>query len=151
MLVLQRSIHAYNLSEYPKIFATLTAPQTLVGTFKAEFTGPAWLRAVAGPGLWPLGLGGWCGKQFAADGSGMNLVKRGGTVQRVFPIQLVSAPSLVDGRPCISVRYRPENPFPWPHVVDELRWLDEKTLLGLTLVNAAPLRRWPLPFLLHCS
>jgi hypothetical protein len=45
------------------------------------------------------------------------------------------------------VRYLPENPFPWPRVVDELRWLDAKTLLGLTLFNAAP----PLPFLLHQS
>ncbi|MBL8045789.1 MAG: hypothetical protein JNL09_04565, partial [Anaerolineales bacterium] len=55
------------------------------------------------------------------------------------------------GLPCVSVRYLPENPFPWPHVVDELRWLGGKTLLGLTLVNAAPLRHWPLPFLLHQS
>jgi hypothetical protein len=95
-----------------------------------------------------LGLGGWWGKHFTADGSGMNLVRRGGELRRIFPIRLVPAPSLLDGRPCLSVRYKPECPYPWPHVVDELRSLDERTLLGMTMVNTGVLRKLALPFLL---
>ncbi len=137
-----------SLSAFPALFARLDAPQALSGTYRAAFTGPGWLRRIAPPGLWPLGLGGWWGKQFAADGSGMNLVLRGGELQRIFPIRLVPAQSLLDGKPCLSVRYEPECPFPWPHVVDDLRRLDEHTLLGMTMINAGPLHRLALPFLL---
>lgn len=143
--------HRTHLADFPALFAALPAPEALVGTFRAEFTGPWWLRTVAGPGLWPLGLGGWWGKQFAADGSGMNLVRRGGRLQAIFPVHLIYTHSLLDGQSCLAVRYLPECPFPWPYVVDELRWLDTATLLGMTLVDAGPLRRLPLPFLLHRS
>ncbi len=136
------------LGDFPALFASLEAPQALLGDYRAAFTGPTWLQRIAGPGLWPLGLGGWWGKRFEADGSGVNLVQRGGELLRIFPIHLVSAPSLLDGKPCLSVRYHPECPFPWPHIIDDLRSLDERTLLGMTMVNAGALRRLALPFLL---
>lgn len=145
------ALHGRPLAEFPALFAGLPAPDTVCGVYRAEFTGPAWLRALAGPGLYPLGLGGWCGKAIAPDGTGVNLVRRRGRLQRVFPIRVSAAVSLLDGRPCIGVRYAPDNPFPWPHVVDELRRWDAATWLGMTLVDAPGLRRLPLPFLLHAA
>jgi hypothetical protein len=148
VLVQMERLNHTALSAFPALFAGLESPQALLGDYRAAFTGPAWLRHIARPGLWPLGLGGWWGKHFTADGSGMNLVRRGGELRRIFPIRLVPAPSLLDGRPCLSVRYKPECPYPWPHVVDELRSLDERTLLGMTMVNTGVLRKLALPFLL---
>ncbi len=56
---------------------------------------------------------------------------------------------MVDRRPCLAVTYPAGSPFPWPQVVDELRFLDDDTLLGLTLVNMRGLNRLAFPFLLH--
>jgi hypothetical protein len=58
-------------------------------------------------------------------------------------------PSLVDGKPGVTVQYPKDSPFPWPLVVDELRRLDDTTLLGLTIVNAGFLRKLAFPFLLY--
>ena len=79
----------------------------------------------------------------------MNLVQRKGELRRIYPIRLVPSTSLLDGKPCLSVHYEAECPFPWPYVVDELRWLDASTLLGMTFVDRNPLRKLPLPFLLY--
>lgn len=139
-----------SLGSFQALFATLEAPRSVQGVYRAEFVGPAWLRWVAPKGLWLLGLGGWCGKDFAADGTGINLLQRGDTVLRRFPILVARLASRVDGRPCLAVSYPGLNPWPWPRVVDELRQLDEQTLLGLTFFDD-PLARIPLPFLLHKS
>ncbi len=140
----QRSLGAFR-----SLFAALPAPVAVEGRYTAEFVGPAWLRFIAPKGLWLLGLGGWCGKDFAVDGTGINLLQRGDAVIRRFPVQVALAPSLVDTQPCQAVTYPGVNPWPWPHVVDELRQLDEQTLLGLTFFKIGPLYRFPLPFLLH--
>jgi hypothetical protein len=146
-----RRLNQLSLSAFKPLFRTLSAPEPalLTGAFRAEFTGPSWLRKISGPGLALLGLGGWWGKTFAADGTGANLVYRKGALQRKFPIQVVLAPSVVDGKPSLAVHYTHDCPFPWPQVVDELRSLDEATLLGLTYGNAPALRGLLLPFLLH--
>jgi hypothetical protein len=139
------------LSAFKSIFASLQAPllESMKGVYRAEFTGPGWLRAVAPPGLAILGLGGWQGKEFAGDGTGLNLVRRGGEVQRRFPVRITEAISLLDDKPCLAIHYTAECPFPWPHVVDELRGLDSSCLLGLTMVDVRSLRGLALPFLLH--
>ncbi len=142
-------LHNQALRRYAVLFAGLDAPDMLSGVYRAEFTGPAWLRFIAGPGLWPLGLGGWWGKEFDGQGNGVNLVRRRGELRRIFPLRLIPASSLIDGKPCLSVHYDPACPFPWPHVIDELRRLDDTTLLGMTYANVGVLRRLPLPFLLH--
>jgi hypothetical protein len=146
-----RRLNQLSLSAFKPLFATLSPPQTaaVTGVFRAEFTGPGWLRKIAGPGLAPLGLGGWWGKTFDADGSGANLVRRKGVLQRIFPVKVVRVASAVDGKPSLAVHYTRDCPFPWPYVVDELRSLDETSLLGLTYVDAGLLRRLLLPFLLH--
>lgn len=141
------------LSAFKSIFASLQAPplEQVKGVYRAEFTGPGWLRTIAPPGLGLLGLGGWQGKQFPGDGTGMNLVRRGGELQRRFPVRISEAASLVDGKPCLVIHYTPECPFPWPYVVDELRALAGGSLLGLTMVNVRGLRGLALPFLLHAQ
>ncbi len=144
-------LNALPIKQFKTIFATLQSPElaAVKGVYRSMFTGPAWLRAIAPPGLWPLGLGGWQGKWFSGDGEGLNLVLRGGELRRKFPIRATQSPSLIDGAPCLSIHYTRECPFPWPYVIDELRSLDENCLLGLTMVNLKSLLGLALPFLLY--
>ena len=146
-----RRLNQLPLSAFKPLFMSLPPPELALttGVFQAEFTGPGWLRKIAGPGLALVGLGGWWGKVFDGQGAGANLVSCKGALQRIFPVQLTLAPSAVDGKPSLAVHYTHGCPFPWPFVVDELRCLDETCLLGLTYVNAGLLRKLLLPFLLH--
>ncbi|MCJ7529619.1 MAG: hypothetical protein MUO64_01145 [Anaerolineales bacterium] len=139
------------LRAFKSIFASLSPPEihSLKGLYQAEFTGPLWLRKAAGPCLVLAGMGGWWGKEFHQDGTSVNLVYRGGRLRPHFPIRLAAMPSLVDGKPGVTVQYPKDSPFPWPLVVDELRRLDDTTLLGLTIVNAGFLRKLAFPFLLY--
>lgn len=146
-----QALNQASLATFRELFSQLAPPQlsTLEGTYRAAFIGPWWLRAIAGPGLWPLGLGGWWGKRFDGRGWGTNIVRRRGVLLDKLPIEVVEAPSLLDGKPAIAVIYPPGSPFPWPWVIDELRQLDETYLLGMTLVKRSPFNRFALPFLLH--
>ena len=139
------------LGAFPGLFHELTPPtvEAMHGRFQAEFVGPGWLRRIAPPGLAPLGLGGWWGKTFDGRGQGINLVRRRGQLVEVIPIKLAEAPSLLDGRIGLNITYPPGSRFPWPIIIDEVRWLDDATLLGLTLVPKAGLHRLALPFLLR--
>jgi hypothetical protein len=138
------------LSQFKPLFRSLTLPtiESLKGVYRGQFTGPAWLRLSAPPSLTLAGLGGWWGKVFPGNGTGHNLVFRQGRLQSLFPIRLAIIRSLVDGQPSMGVQYTAECPFPWPHVIDELRCLDESCLLGLTIINMGILRRLAFPFLL---
>lgn len=121
----------------------------LHGAFQSAFTGPAWLQTVA-PRLLVLGgLGGWCGKWFDGQGQGHNLVMRRGKVRATMPIRLEKRPSLIDRLPTCTVVYPKGSRFPWPLIVDELRQLNDQTILGMTIVNLPLLRRTAYPFLLH--
>ena len=146
-----RTLNAHSLRGFRRLFITLPVPDaaTLSGTFRAEFVGPGWLRKIAPTALVLGGLGGWWGKQFAGDGRGTNIVHRDGVLAPVMPVDLGLADSLIDRRPCVAVTYPAGSPFPWPWVVDELRFLDDDTLLGLTLLNLRGARRVAFPFLLH--
>jgi hypothetical protein len=138
------------LGAFPALFGELTPPTVaeMNGRFQASFVGPVWLRQIAPPGLAPLGLGGWWGKRFDGRGRGMNIVRRRGELVEILPITLVEAASLVDGRWGLNITYSPGARFPWPIIIDEVRWLTGDTLLGLTLVAKAGLHRLALPFLL---
>ena len=152
----QKNIHTQQLNQTPfsqfkPLFSALCAPEihSLCGMYRAEFTGPAWLRKSAGPSLALAGMGGWCGKEFYADGTAVNLVSHGRQMHRVFPMRLVTLASLVDGKPGMTVQYIQGCPFPWPYIIDELRRLDENCLLGLTIINVGILRKLAFPFLLQ--
>ncbi|HYI01610.1 hypothetical protein [Hyalangium sp.] len=111
--------------------------------------GPAWLRYGAPLLLRLLGLRGWWGKEFGADGRGVNLVRRQERLLPSVPVVLREGRSRVDGRQGVQVEYPPECPWRWRLFVDELRWWDGETLLAMSHLELPLLRGWTLPFLLH--
>jgi hypothetical protein len=113
-------------------------PQDLVGTHRAEYVGPWWLRA-AGPVITRLGrMPGWYGKRFALaeEGAstlvGVNLLRSGEQVVDSFPMTAAVGPSRLDGRPALIIGYSVDAPFPWPRVTDELRPFGDGALIGVT-------------------
>jgi hypothetical protein len=147
------ALHGMPLADFPHLFATLAIPaiSNLSGRFSGQFTGPIWVRLAAGPVLWLGGLPGWWGKEFADRGRSKNLRRRDGEIVPSVPVRLETRPSLIDGRPGVSLLYPPDARPPLPWVIDELRWLDEgeTTLLGMTMLSRLGLQRLPVPFLLH--
>ncbi len=151
MVFSAQALNTGGLTAFPALFAALPPPDFLAlpGFYRAEFVGPRWLRAIAPRGLALTHLRGWWGKELREDCTGANLVVRGQALQRSLRIHVTTQPSLLDGKSVVAIRYTADCPFPWPHVVDELRQIDALALLGMTIVNAGFLRRLPLPFVLH--
>ena len=148
--VQSHQLNKRSLASFKPLFLSLTPPAlaSMQGIYQSAFVGPLWLRTIAGPGLYPLGLGGWWGKQFDGRGQGSNIVHRGGRLATKMPVSLSERPSLIDDEPCLAVIYPAGSPFPWPWVIDELRVFDDQRLLGMTLVTPSPLNKIALPFLL---
>ncbi|MBL7208611.1 MAG: hypothetical protein ISS52_00795 [Dehalococcoidia bacterium] len=144
-------LNQMKLGEFRKLYGSLEYPPipSLVGYYQGSFVGPGWLRKIAGPGLVVSGLGGWWGKRFSGDGTATNLVQRGGVLETRFPMRLVAVTSVIDENPGLALHYETDNPFPWPHIADELRQLAPGALLGMTYVKARVLRGLMLPFLLE--
>lgn len=113
------------LIEAIRHFSQLPEPERLpVGDYHAVLLGPAWFRAFASLGLALAGLPRWIGKRFAADGSGVNLLRAVdgiGLDAAVLPMASRLAASPHDGRRVVRVGYDAGSRFPWPAVVDELR------------------------------
>lgn len=133
---------------YKRLFAVLAPPPAgLHGRFEAELVGPRWFQGFSRFGLGLRGFKGWYGKQFDGQGNGVNLMQRDGQLVEAIPMRIAIEKSSIDGRESLIVRYPPETLWPWPHVIDELRDLDGKTLIGMShLASSAAL---PLPFVLH--
>jgi hypothetical protein len=137
-----------------RAFRQAPAPElaALVGDHEAEFA--SWLR-LGGPLAMRLtGMPGWWGKRFRAStgggGSlqGENLLRRRGRLVESIPMTAQIAPSRVDGRPAIVIKYPPDARWPHRRVNDELRPLGAHTLIGLSFgLPLAP--RGGAPFLLH--
>ncbi|MEI7846081.1 MAG: hypothetical protein WCK35_09785 [Chloroflexota bacterium] len=153
-------MNTMKLKQFRNLFASLSIPDPafLTGVYRAAFVGPAWLRSSAGPALALSGLGGWWGKEFTADKTAINIVVRSGALShnqelglfhKLFPMELVTARSFIDGENGLSLHYLPGNPFPWMYVVDELRSLDQDSLLGMTIANLPGLRGLAFPFILR--
>ncbi len=94
-----------SLGRLRRLFTSLPAPDTLTGVCRAEFVGPAWLRALAPPSLALGGLAGWWGKAFDGRGGAVNIVVRDGTQRRVLPMTIARVPSLIDGIPGLTLGY----------------------------------------------
>jgi hypothetical protein len=146
-LATPQRLNAWPLKAFPGLFATLAPPPRLARLYQAEFVGPRWLRVIAPPSLGLVGLGGWWGKRFFDETTGINIVQHGERYEPRFPIHLSREASSIDRQPSLVVRYAPECPPPWPWVVDELRQIRSTLLLGLTYLQQFP--AFPLPFLLH--
>ncbi len=140
-----------SLAEIRRLFKDLHSPglEDLHGIYQAEFVGPLWLRHSAGPAIALGGMPGWWGKEFGGVPHGFNLVRRGGRIRRDLGLRLARRPSLLDGRDGLCLVYATGSPFPWSLVIDELRWLDQDCLLGMTVVDRGALRHAACPFLLH--
>jgi hypothetical protein len=139
------------LSRIRQVFAGLEpAPaQVRFGFFRASFIGPWWLRSSAGPSLALSGLAGWQGKRFLDEGTATNVLKaKGGLVEKL-RMQCQPHVSAIDGRSGVALRYGATAVPPWRWVVDELRVLDDDTLLCMTTVDLPLLRRLSFPFLLR--
>ncbi len=129
-----------SVRELQEAFREARAPDlaTLLGSHDGEVLGPAWLRQGAALTFRLSGMPGWCGKTFHPATSdadtleGENLVRRHGRTEPSIPIQARIVPSRIDGRPAIVIRYPTDARFPWRRVTDELRPLDDRTLLGLS-------------------
>lgn len=140
-----------SLKKFREYFASLVVPDptSLHGTYSAEFVGPSWLRTFAAPALVVTGLGGWWGKEFHDNGTAINIVLRAGKFSTCFPMKFVKAQSFIDHNDGLALHYQPSNPFPWMYVVDELRRIDETTILGMTIPNVGGLRGLAFPFILQ--
>jgi hypothetical protein len=114
----------------------------MAGTFDGEFVGPARLLS---SGLAACGMPGWHGKRFDTPSRGINRLL-GGTG---FPMFAELGPSWADGRLAIVATYGPRERPPFRWVRDEFRPWDERTLVGLSFLDAPGLRRLGVPFLLH--
>lgn len=143
--------NSLSLKQFKNLFTSLPVPEaaSIRGVYRAFFVGPNWLRGAAGPTLVLSGLGGWWGKEFHPDGTAVNIVFRAGNFSTRFPMNLVSSKSFIDGKEGLALHYEAGNPFPWMYIVDELRRIDEATLLGMTLANLNGLRRLAFPFILQ--
>ena len=144
-------LNQMNLKSFRELFTSLIVPDviSLRGTYRASFVGPAWLRTSANPALAMTGLGGWWGKEFHDDGTAINIVLRAGKFSTRFPMKFVNASSFIDRKDGLALHYQPGNPFPWMYVVDELRRIDDTTILGMTLANVSGLRGLAFPFILQ--
>jgi hypothetical protein len=139
------------LQWYRDRFASLAPPPraSLTGRFRGQLVGPAWFRHGAPLLLAVLGMPGWWGKEFGAQGRGVNLVRRRHGLRPSVPLVLSEAPSQVDGRQGVQVEYPRETAWHWRLFVDELRWWDDETVLAMSHVKLPLLRRLKLPFVLH--
>lgn len=143
-------LNALPLSAFKHLFASLPAATGILsGVFDGTLTGPGWSRLISLPSMALGGLGGWIGKQVSTSGEGYNRVLRNGMEKLVIPFYVSIQASQLDGAPAFRVTYRRENRFPWPLVIDELRWIDEATLLGMTMLHGLSWPRLALPFLLQ--
>jgi hypothetical protein len=146
---------AAGLAELTAAFSRTRDPQLadLLGTHHGSFAGPWWLRGAAPVIVRLTGMGPWCGKTLhrTSDDAvfeGANLIRRGQRVVASMPISAHLGLARLDHRPAIIVDYPPTAPWPWCQVTDELRPLDQTTLLGLTYgIPATPPAG--APFLLH--
>ena len=143
--------NSLTLKKFRNLFISLPVPETtsIRGVYRASFVGPSWLRSSAGPALVISGLGGWRGKEFHTDGTAINIVLRAGNISTRFPMKLVNTKSFIDGKDGLALHYQAGNPFPWMYIVDELRRIDNTTLLGMTLANLKGLRQLAFPFILQ--
>ena len=151
MNTLIEELNAMSLPEIWRYFGTLKPPEpgSLAGYYRGIFVGSAGLRALWGPLLRLTGLGGWWGKKFDTSGNAVNLTIKRGRGEPRFPMFVVTHRSYLDRQPGLAMRYKPGNPLPWPYILDELRRIDDRALLGMTLVDVRPFRRLAFPFILE--
>lgn len=143
-----------SLGELKQLFTSLPAPHPAMrqGFFRASFVGPAWLRLSARPSLELSGLPGWQGKKFLNADDATNILRKGDKLSESLAMRVTPGTSQIDGKQGLALHYVPQNgkpaPAPWRWVRDELRAIDDNTILGMTVINLPVLRHFAFPFLL---
>jgi hypothetical protein len=118
------------------------------GFFRASFIGPFWYRWSGFPSVHIAGLRHWQGKKFLSPNTATNILRHGDGVVQAFAMTVEAGTSMIDGKQGVALCYGAQGPRPWRWVRDELRAVDERTLLGMTLVDLPLLRHFYFPFLL---
>ena len=138
------------ITQLTALYRQLDAPDgaTLTGDWRGVSIGPAWLRKSTPASLGLIGFGDWFGKHLVlgAEGS-INLFGPDGE-DYAFPMSAEIAPSIIDERPCLVLRYDEDERWPWSGVLDELRALDPDHLLGQTQFGLPLVRGIFFPFML---
>jgi hypothetical protein len=143
-------VHA-SLAEISRLFQRLppATPEARRGFYRARFIGPWWLRHSAGPSVALSGLPGWQGKRFLDVHNAINVVRTRQGLAEKLPMHCIEGPSLVDGKHGVTLHYPCHGPLPWRWIRDELRQLNEHSLLGMTVIDLPLLRRLAFPFVLQ--
>jgi hypothetical protein len=106
------------------------------------------LSGLEGLERWPS-LGGWWGKVLYNDGRAMNILLHDRELIARFPMKVSKEKSHIDSRDGLSLYYEKDNPLLCLFIADEIRRLDESTLLGMTRPSIPGLRWLAFPFLLE--
>jgi hypothetical protein len=132
------------------LFSSLEIPaiDSIAGTYRGSFTGPRWTRVAVRPALWLTGLGRWWGKELSGQGTAINLIRKEDDLTTRFPMKITRGKSFIDGRDGLLMYYLPNHPILWLLVEDEIRRLDQNTLLGMTHARIPIVGRLVLPFIL---
>lgn len=140
-----------SIGELRSVFGSLSAPDAALrdGFYRAQFIGPWWLRASGRPSVALSGLPGWLGKRFLTPDVATNILQQGADTVQALSMTVVPGISQVDGKPGLALHYGKNAAIPWRWVRDELRVLDDKTLLCFTVINLPVLRHLAFPFLLE--
>jgi hypothetical protein len=70
---------------------------------------------------------------------------------RKLPMVKVLRRSPLDGKTGYCLTYLEHSGLPWRYIVDDVRRVDDETLLGFTVLDLPILRRFSFPFLLKRS
>lgn len=133
--------------EFARLDAVSEASAT--GEYRARYVGPVLLRALAKMSNPLLGLPGWIGKRIDGNGHAVNRLKNAGVVRDACPMIVRSGKSMVDGGQSLILSYPTGSPWLLRFFSDELRQLDNQTILGFAVIDLPLIRASPLPFLLH--
>lgn len=145
------NLHHASIAELKAFFNTLPAPDAAMrhGFFRASFIGPLWIRKLGRPSVAISGLPGWQGKRFLSADNATNILKKRDATVQALSMTVVAGISQVDGKSGVALHYGADAPMPWRWVRDELRTVNEHTLLGITVVNLPIIRHFAFPFLLE--
>lgn len=140
-----------SLSQIRKVFNQLPAvsEKFRTGFYRASFIGPWWLRISAMPSIAMSGLSGWQGKKFFDVDTATNILKTKDGLKEKLQMSCKVGSSLVDGQQGVALHYGVNAPIPWRWVKDEMRVLDDQTLLCMTVIDLPILRKMSFPFLLR--
>lgn len=140
-----------SLTRVANLFRQLPTPTESLprGDYRAEITGPLWLRKTARPLLASIGFSNWYGKRILDNSSAINLKDDAENRTEFLPMLLAIEPSRLDGKPAWVLRYPPSTHFPVRNMADEIRPLEGASLLGISYTELPGMGKIGLPFLLH--